>query len=63
MKFTPEPSQLFTGQKIYIERLKKYFSPRVTGEQLNRRYFLLYGMGGIGKTQICLKWLEEASNQ
>ena len=24
-----------------------------------RKVFLLYGMGGIGKTQICLKFVEE----
>ena len=27
-----------------------------------RKFFLLYGMGGIGKTQICLKFIEEMSD-
>ena len=26
-----------------------------------RKFLLLYGMGGIGKTQICLKFIEEMS--
>ena len=59
----PNPSKLFTGQKIYLDMLKRHFKPRISGEQLWRHYFLLYGMGGIGKTQICLKFIEEVSNQ
>ncbi len=49
------------GRREQRDRLKKHFAHRVDGELLNRRYFLLYGMGGIGKTQICLKFLEEMS--
>ena len=59
----PNPSTLFTGQKTYLDMLKQHFKPRVSGEQPSRHYFLLYGMGGIGKTQICLKFIEEVSNQ
>ena len=28
-----------------------------------RKSFLLYGMGGIGKTQICLKFVEEMAER
>lgn len=54
-------SALFTGRQTYIERLKTYFSPRIGNSKQQRRHFLLYGMGGIGKTQICLKFAEECS--
>ena len=50
------------GRREQLDKLKKHFSPRVGGGPLRRRYFLLYGMGGIGKTQICLKFLEEMSD-
>ena len=50
---------MFTGRDIYIKRLKDYFSSNSTGQ---RKSFLLHGMGGIGKTQICLKFIEEYGN-
>jgi len=58
----PNSSSLFTGRREQLDRLKKHFAPRIKGEPLRRRYFLLYGPGGIGKTQICLKFLEEMSD-
>jgi len=47
---------MFTGRSAYLERLKDYFGSSATGQ---RKSFLLHGMGGIGKTQICLKFIEE----
>jgi hypothetical protein len=49
-------SALFTGRDEYLKRLRDYFISN-TGEK--RKSFLLHGMGGIGKTQICLKFIEE----
>src|ERR1700731_1679424 len=54
----PSPSPNFTGQRSYLEKLKSHFGPR-EGQFPSRRLFLLSGMGGIGKTQICLKFIEE----
>ncbi|KIL63586.1 hypothetical protein M378DRAFT_164267 [Amanita muscaria Koide BX008] len=50
------PSTFFTGRDSYLQALKDHFSPNPNGE---RKKFLLYGMGGIGKTQICLKFIEK----
>ena len=49
----PNSSALFTGHEDVLQRLKDHFAPQhqVDG---SRKSFLLYGMGGIGKTQICL---------
>ena len=41
---------------MYLQRLRDYFSHR---NECQRKSFLLYGLGGIGKTQICLKFIEE----
>ena len=49
-------SGLFTGRDAYIQRLKDHFSCHPNDK---RQSFLLYGMGGIGKTQICLRFIEE----
>jgi Cdc6-like AAA superfamily ATPase len=59
----PQPlrhsSRLFTGRETYLGRLRDHFS---TVAHAERRFFLLYGMGGIGKTQTCLKFVEENAN-
>ena len=54
----PNSSIRFTGQTVVIDELKRHFSNTSDSAQL-RKFFLLYGMGGIGKTQICLKFIEE----
>jgi len=52
------PSALFTGRDAYLQILKDYFSSNTN----NRKSFLLYGLGGIGKTQTCLKFIEQCTN-
>ena len=52
----PNSSNRFTGRTEVIAKLKKHFS---SDSAQKRRFFLLHGMGGIGKTQICLKFVEE----
>ena len=47
---------MFTGRGVCLERLKDYF---VSNAMKKRKSFLLHGLGGIGKTQICLKFTEE----
>jgi len=55
------PSTNFTGCGDYLEKLRDHFGER-TEQSQHRRHFLLYGMGGAGKTQICLKFAEESSD-
>ncbi|KAF8523906.1 hypothetical protein BU17DRAFT_85349 [Hysterangium stoloniferum] len=50
-------SPRFVGQEKYLTRLRKFFAPENSCPVWN--HFLLYGMGGVGKTQICLKFIEE----
>jgi len=57
----PPPSNRFTGRADYLKKLGEHFGIGV--DQLRyRKSFLLYGMGGVGKTQICLKFVEESSD-
>jgi GTPase SAR1 family protein len=58
---TPPSSSFFTGRQRYLEKLKDYFGLQVNQQPVRRR-FLLYGMGGVGKTQICVKFIEENSD-
>ena len=55
---TKHSSTVFTGRDEYLQRLRHYFLSSIDDK---RKSFLLYGVGGIGKTQICLKFIEEAS--
>jgi hypothetical protein len=50
----------FTGRRDYLTKLRAFFNAE-SDEPHRRKSFLLYGMGGIGKTQICLKFTEENS--
>lgn len=58
----PSSNALFTGREDILKKLKNHFAPTVSTDQ-NRKLFLLYGMGGIGKTQICLKFIEEVADR
>ena len=55
----PNPSNRFTGRTEVIAKLKRHFFTGTNDAVRKRKFFLLYGMGGIGKTQICLKFVEE----
>ena len=58
----PRPlSQQFTGQEVYLNKLRTHFGP-TTGQPSQRR-FLLHGKGGVGKTQLALKYAEENANR
>ena len=58
----PNPSNRFTGRTEAIAKLKSYFFTNTNDAVQKRKLFLLYGMGGIGKTQICLKFVQEMSD-
>jgi hypothetical protein len=51
-------SAKFTGRGDYLTKLRAFFTAE-SDRPLRRKSFLLYGMGGIGKTQICLKFTED----
>ena len=59
----PNPSARFTGRTEAIAKLKAHFFTNPDDVVHKRKVFLLYGMGGIGKTQICLKFVEEKSER
>jgi DNA replication protein DnaC len=54
-------SMKFTGRRDYLTKLRAFFNAESDGSH-RRKSFLLYGLGGIGKTQICLKFTEEISD-
>jgi hypothetical protein len=57
-------SQSFEGRRDILRKLENYFTGSVTSLELRKqRRFVLYGLGGAGKTQIVLKFLEQAADR
>ena len=59
----PNASSLFVGRKDVLGKLRKIFIDGADSRLMLRRSCLLWGIGGIGKTQICLKVIEEMSGR
>ncbi|KAF3762534.1 hypothetical protein M406DRAFT_352811 [Cryphonectria parasitica EP155] len=51
-------STIFTGRATILKTLREHFNRQDSGD-VSRREFQLWGMGGVGKTQIALKFSEE----
>lgn len=55
-------SRFFTGREEILAKLNACFAARDTQDR-PRREFLLYGLGGVGKTQIALKAAENLAER
>ncbi|KAJ7749914.1 P-loop containing nucleoside triphosphate hydrolase protein [Mycena metata] len=53
----PSPSRIFQGRHIVLKRMHQFFGTN-PGRQL---IYVLHGLGGVGKTQIALKFIQEFS--
>ena len=55
----PPPTDIFTGREDYLAQMEQVFDFTKTSMELKKqRKFVLYGIGGMGKTQIALKFRE-----
>ncbi|KAF7318583.1 NB-ARC domain-containing protein [Mycena chlorophos] len=52
----PPPSDFFIGRQDILQQLESYFHPTSPQKQI---VVLLYGLGGVGKTQIALKFISD----
>ena len=59
----PNPSTRFIGWIEILAKLNDHFSKSPDNERRSGKYFLSYGMGGIGKTPICLRFIEDMSGK
>ena len=61
-RLMPNLSNRFTGRMEVVAKLRKHFFMNTSDSARKRKFFLLYGMEGIGKTQISLKFVEDMSD-
>ncbi|KAF7371255.1 FabD/lysophospholipase-like protein [Mycena sanguinolenta] len=54
----PPPSPAFYGRQTILDVMHQFFAQDVQ----KRKIYVLYGLGGVGKTQIALKFIEEWSH-
>ncbi|KAJ7479656.1 P-loop containing nucleoside triphosphate hydrolase protein [Mycena latifolia] len=57
LKAFPLPTVHFTGRKDILRKMTDYFNTDVG----QRHVFLLHGLGGVGKSQIAFKFIEESA--
>jgi hypothetical protein len=55
MNHCPPASRIFQGRQAVREKLHHYF----VQDTRKQKIYVLYGLGGAGKTQIALKFIEE----
>ncbi|KAJ6564965.1 hypothetical protein DFH09DRAFT_473958 [Mycena vulgaris] len=54
----PPPSRIFHGRNNILDKMYQFFKQDLDEQHI----YLLYGLGGAGKTQIALKFIEEFSS-
>lgn len=59
-KHCPPPSRVFTGRADILSIMNEHFSLDSTNEQL---MFVLYGLGGSGKTEIMRRFVADSQAQ
>ncbi|KAJ7437969.1 hypothetical protein FB451DRAFT_1107983 [Mycena latifolia] len=55
----PPPTRIFHGRKTILDKMHQYFTQNMDKQCI----FLLHGLGGAGKTQIALKFIEQSISQ
>ncbi|KAJ7760873.1 hypothetical protein DFH07DRAFT_918494 [Mycena maculata] len=53
----PSPSRIFHGRQDILHKMHHYFTKNIQKQHI----FLLHGLGGSGKTQIALKFIQQSA--
>ena len=57
LRSCPAPTRFFTGRHEILSQMHVYFS-----KEEKHHVFVLYGLGGAGKSQIAFKFIEECQS-
>ena len=58
----PSSNLNFVGREDHLKHLHDHFLEQSSSGS-GHRFFVLFGMGGVGKTQICLKFVEQSMDR
>jgi RecA-family ATPase len=53
----PPPSRIFQGRQTIRDEMNEFFAQEIRKQHI----YVLYGLGGAGKTQIALKFISDSS--
>jgi hypothetical protein len=59
INYCPPPSRIFQGRRDILDKMHYFFTSDVGIQHI----YVLYGLGGAGKTQITLKFINESSSR
>lgn len=60
----PPPTELFTGRDDYLDTMERSFEVAKAPTGIKTQWmFILYGTGGMGKTQLALQFLRRNSDK
>jgi hypothetical protein len=62
LKACPSPTFTFTGRRDILSQLHKSFE-QTPNEPARQQRFVLYGLGGGGKTQIAFQFVKESQDR
>jgi hypothetical protein len=54
----PPPSRIFHGRRVILEQMHDFFEQDLDKQKI----YLLHGLGGSGKTQIALKFIQKSAS-
>ncbi|KAJ6564845.1 hypothetical protein B0H19DRAFT_1068345 [Mycena capillaripes] len=54
----PPPSRIFHGRQAILDKMHQFFTPNLGEQQI----YVLHGLGGAGKTQTALKFIQKSSH-
>jgi len=58
--FLPQPvSSIYTGREALLEEIKLAFDSSLPEHTHVQRRFVVFGLGGSGKTQLCFKYAQD----
>jgi hypothetical protein len=53
----PRPSRIFHGRQVILDKMHEFFNQNIGKQHI----YVLHGLGGAGKTQIGLKFINDSS--
>ena len=54
-----DPTSLFTGRQRLLDEMRNVYFPTTSVSISGQKRYVVHGLGGVGKTELCLKFAEQ----